>query len=183
MYQRILVPVDGSVASNRGLAEAVRLAQATGACLRLLHVMDPLTFATGFESVATYNSDVVPMMTDAARKILEDAGRRAEACGVAFDTLLIDNFALPISERVEACVNAWNADLVVIGTHGRRGLKRVLMGSDAEQIMRLSPVPVLLVKAPADAEVPATAASTQSPAARPGKTCHGACPCTPAHAN
>jgi nucleotide-binding universal stress UspA family protein len=174
MYQRILVPIDGSDTSNRGLKEAIRLARATGAHLRLLHVMDRISFATGFEAYASCNSDVVPLMKEAAEKILDDGSRLAEAAGVLFDTLLIDNFALPIAERVEECLNEWKADLVVIGTHGRRGFKRFLMGSDAEQVMRRSPVPVLLVKGADIAEVEDAHAAADK---RSGKTCEGACPC------
>jgi len=147
MYQRILVPIDGSAASTQGLDQAIQLAKITGAHVRLVHVMDRLSFATGIEAYASYNSDLIPRMKEAAEKILDDGSRRAEAAGVRFDTSLIDNLALPIGERVKECVEDWGAELVVIGTHGRRGIKRLLMGSDAEQIMRLSPVPVLLVKA------------------------------------
>jgi hypothetical protein len=102
--------------------------------MRLLHVMDHISFATGFEADASGNSDGVPLMKGAEDMFLDDGSRLAEAAGVLFDTLLIDNFALPIAERVEECLNEWKADLVVIGTHGQRGFKRFLMGSDAEQV-------------------------------------------------
>jgi nucleotide-binding universal stress UspA family protein len=176
MYQRILVPIDGSDTSDRGLQEAIRMAQTTGAQLRLLHVMDRMSLATGFESYALYNADLVPLVKQAGEEILSDGSRlAAAAAGVRFDTRLIDNLALPLGEQVEECVNEWKADLVVIGTHGRRGFKRALMGSDAEQIMRLSPVPVLLVKG-GGATVEKDAPTREH--TRAAKTCCGACPCT-----
>jgi nucleotide-binding universal stress UspA family protein len=181
MCQRILVSIDGSTASNRGLEEAIPLAQVTGAHLRLLQVMDRLSFPTGFEADASDNSEVVPLMKEAAEKILDQGSRHAETAGVLFDTLLIDNFALPIADRFEECVNEWRDDLVVIGTHGRRGVKRLLMGRDAEQIMRISPVPVLLVKAPVEAVE--MASDEQGAAARADKTCRGTGPCAGKHAH
>jgi nucleotide-binding universal stress UspA family protein len=119
MYQRILVPVDGSAASDRGLDEAIRLAQVTGSHLRLVHVMDRLTLTTGLDAYLASNFDVMPPMKEAAEKILAEGSRRVEtAGGIPFDTALMDNQASPVAERIEACAKEWQADLVVIGTHG-----------------------------------------------------------------
>ena len=148
MYQRILVPIDGSTTSTQGLDEAIKLAKLTGASLRLIHVMDALTFATGFESYAAYANDVIPIMTEAGQKILDQGKARVEASGVKVDTLLLDSLAARMSDTVIEQAKAWNADLIVIGTHGRRGIKRLMLGSDAEQVARLTPVPVLLVRSP-----------------------------------
>ena len=147
MYQRILVPIDGSPTSTRGLDEAVRLARLTGATLRLVHVLDEFVFATGFETGATYTHDVLPMLKKTGASILENGAARVAAAGVTVDTLLIECFAQRTSEVVIAQARTWNADLIVLGTHGRRGLGRLLMGSDAEQIVRSATVPVLLVRA------------------------------------
>lgn len=147
MYQRILVPIDGSPTSNRGLDEAVRLARLTGATLRLVHVLDELVFATGFETGATYTYDILPMLKKTGESILTNGAARVAAAGVPVDTLLMECFAQRTSEVVIAQAQTWNADLIVLGTHGRRGLGRLLMGSDAEQIVRGATVPVLLVRA------------------------------------
>ena len=72
---------------------------------------------------------------------------RVAAAGVTVDTLLMECFAERTSEIVIAQAQAWKADLIVLGTHGRRGIGRLLMGSDAEQIVRGATVPVLLVRA------------------------------------
>jgi nucleotide-binding universal stress UspA family protein len=146
MYQRILVPYDGSPASTRGLDEAVQLAKLSGGSLRLIHVVDELSFATGFESSAVYLSELIPLMHKAGEAILENGRARAAAAGVPVQTLLFEDFGPRLSERVVEQAELWKAELIVIGTHGRRGVARLLMGSDAEQILRLSPVPVLLVR-------------------------------------
>lgn len=146
MYQRILVPVDGSSTSNRGLDEAIKLAKLTGANLRLIHVVDALTFATGSELYGVYASDAVPKMRELGQQTLEQARTRVQAQGVKVDTLLFDSLPTGVSEIVVEQAQAWPADLIVIGTHGRRGVKRLVLGSDAEQIIRLAPVPVLLVR-------------------------------------
>lgn len=149
MYQRILVPIDGSPVSNRGLDEAIRLAKLTGATLRLLHVLDDLVFVTGFETGATYAKDVLPRIRKAGESILASGEARVVAAGLSADTLLAECFATRTSQVVLAQAQIWKADLIVLGSHGRRGMGRLLMGSDAEQIVRGATVPVLLVHAEA----------------------------------
>ena len=78
MYQRILVPFDGSATSRRGLDEAIRLATVTGATVRLVHMVDLSRFATGFETAKTYLDEVVPMMRRAGQQVLEDGKARVE---------------------------------------------------------------------------------------------------------
>jgi nucleotide-binding universal stress UspA family protein len=143
MYQRILVPVDGSATSNCGLDESIRLAKLTGARLRLIHVVDSLIFSTGMECAT---GDIVGVLVDAGAQILSEAQARAEASGVPVDTFLSQAVGSRVCDIVCAQVDLWNADLIVIGTHGRRGVGRLFIGSDAEQIVRTAPVPVLLVR-------------------------------------
>ena len=150
MYQRILVPFDGSPTSSCGLAEAIQLAKLTGASLRLVYMVDDLMFASGFESYAVYTADVVPAMKQAGETILRDGKARAESAGVQVETLLVEGIAVRLADVVADQIKSWAAVLVVIGTHGRRGVGRLLLGSDAEQIARTAPVPVLLVRAPGD---------------------------------
>jgi len=147
MYQRILVPIDGSPTSDQGLAEAIKLAQLTGASLRLIYVMDSLIYASGFGVYGDYSGDLIVRMEEAGKQVLEDGSTRANAANLKVDSLLIDGLGIRVSEAVIQQAKDWSADLIVIGTHGRRGINRLLLGSDAEQIMRLAPVPVLLVRA------------------------------------
>ena len=146
MYQRILVPVDGSPTSNAGLAEAIQLARLTGARLRLVHVVDEMPFAMGAEAYGAVWADVLTLLREAGEQILADGSRRALEAGVAADTAIFDSPGRRVSDYVLEQARSWPADLVVIGTHGRRGVGRWLMGSDAEQVARSAPVPVLLVR-------------------------------------
>ncbi len=146
MYHRIFVPIDSSETSQRGLAEAIKLAKLTGASLRIFHVVDELLFATGFEGFATYASDMIPQLKAAGQELLSRAQAKAVAGGVKVDTGLEETLGHRVSELAIEAAKAWHADLLVIGTHGRRGVSRLFLGSDAEQIVRLSPVPVLLVR-------------------------------------
>jgi len=158
-YQRILVPIDGSATATRGLDEAIRLCRATGGSMRVLHVMDDLVFVSGFESGASYAKNVVPQLRKRSEELLEAGRKRAEAAGVAVDSLLVECFARRTSEIVCEQAIAWHADLIVVGTHGRRGMRRMMLGSDAEQIVREAPVPVLVVRAPETAAQAAIAAA------------------------
>lgn len=142
MYQRILVPVDGSATANFGLDEAIRLAKLTGARLRLVHVVDGVTLSTGLELAS---GDILGLLVDAGAQILTEARARVEASGVAVDTFLPEAGGGRACDVVIAQAKLWNADLIVIGTHGRRGVGRPFIGSDAEQIVRTAPVPVLLL--------------------------------------
>ena len=148
MYQRILVPIDGSTTSNQGLDEAIKLAKLTGASLRVIHVVDALTFATGSELYGGFASDVIPQMREAGEQIVEKARTRVKEQGVTVDSMLFNSLSTRVSDIVVDQAKAWDADLIVIGTHGRRGVNRLMLGSDAEQIVRMAPVPVLLVRAP-----------------------------------
>ena len=149
MYQKIVVPIDGSATAAMGLDEAISLAKLTGASLRLIHVIELINFATCVESAGIYANDAIAVMTRAGAEILEQGGSRAAANGIAAETALLDNLSLRVSEQVIEQAKSWNADLIVIGTHGRRGVGRLMLGSDAEEIVRGAPVPVLVVRAPA----------------------------------
>ena len=147
MYPRILVPVDGSPTSNAGLDEAIKIARLTGAQLRLLHVVDEMPFVLSGEGYGAIATDVFALLREAGAKILEDARSRVQESGIAVDTALFDSLSGRLCDRVTEQVEQWHADLVVLGTHGRRGLRRAVLGSDAEQVLRTAPVPVLLVRA------------------------------------
>ena len=146
MYQRILVPVDGSEPSARGLTEAIAQAKLTGGRLRLMHIVDELSLAVAATGYVGYSGELIPLLREGGQKILDAAKARAEAAGVAAETVLRDSFAARVCDLVVAEAKDWPADLIVIGTHGRRGAGRLFMGSDAEQILRMAPVPVLLVR-------------------------------------
>ena len=146
MYQRILVAIDGSATATRALDEAVQLARQTGGTLCLMHVSDESHYATGFETGQAFFEDVVPFIKKSGNEIL--AAGRARTDGVPVETLLADGLGKSVAELVVIQARAWPAELIVVGTHGRHGIGRAVMGSDAESIVRRSPVPVLLVRTP-----------------------------------
>ena len=146
MYQRILVPIDGSPTSQQSLAEAIRLAKLTGGQLRLLHMVDALSLTMTMGAYGAFTGDIYGDMQKEGQKILEDGRQQALDAGVATDVALQEGGRDRLTDLVLEQVRAWPADLVVLGTHGRRGVSRMLLGSDAEQVARSSPVPVLLVR-------------------------------------
>lgn len=151
-FHHLLVPIDGSATSLQALDEAVRLAASSGARITLLHVIDELRYVTGFESAMSYLNEIVPLMRDAGEKLLADAGQKALTQGLPVDCVLIDpsmeHAPARLWERVNDQAQISHADLIVLGSHGRRGVGRALMGSDAEQIVRHAELPVLVVRAP-----------------------------------
>jgi len=150
VYQRILVPIDGSPTSDHGLEQAIALARLTGGSIRLMHVLDELVFVTGFEIGATYANTVLPALRKRSEGILAAGRERVAAAAVPVETLTSECFARRPCDVIVEQAAAWPADLIVLGTHGRRGINRMLLGSDAEQVARLSSVPVLLVRSAAD---------------------------------
>jgi nucleotide-binding universal stress UspA family protein len=154
MYQRILVAVDGSSTSLAGLAQGIRLAQATGGRLLLVYVFNVLI---GAEYGMHVDANAVAEALRAnAVQVLDHAAAVAAKANVSFERQMIESSGRPADEIVRAA-HAWSADLIVIGTHGRRGLKRLALGSDAELVLRLSPVPVLMVRELAESALSAVA--------------------------
>lgn len=153
MYSNILVAVDDSDTSRHALKHAVALAQGLAARLRIVHVVDMSWLALGPElavdvdAITVARRGVGERIVAAALDSVRHAGLDAEAAVLETET--------PV-QRVEEAIakeaGRWPADLVVLGTHGRRGFQRLVLGSAAEQIVRLSPVPVLLVPSPPEAQ-------------------------------
>ncbi len=146
MYQRILVPVDGSDTSNRALATALGLARPLGARLRLVHVVEEMAYLAGYDPMGGSTAQLLEAMRTNGETLLREGLATARAAGVEADTALFDEFGEHLGETVARAAKLWNADLVVVGTHGRRGLGRLILGSGAEQVIRLAPVPVLVVR-------------------------------------
>ena len=146
MYERILVPIDGSDTAALGLAEAMRLATALKSRIRIAHVVNKAPVIAPDVSGSTME-DAVRELLDQGESLLHEATATVRAAGITVEERLIEAFYEPIGEFIVAEANAWPAQLIVCGTHGRRGVRRLLLGSDAEHIVRRSPVPVLLVHA------------------------------------
>ena len=147
-YRKILVPVDGSATSKAGLREAISLAKGQGAQLQLVNVADQHYVAMmGLESSVGIG-DMMEATKSSGRAILRNAQAMAKKAGVPASAVLLETLTGPAADPIIRQAKKWRADLIVLGTHGRRGVRRLLMGSDAEQIVRYSPVPVMLVRSP-----------------------------------
>ena len=142
MYKRILCPIDGSETSNAGLAEAIRLAQQQGATIRLLYVLDTMYL----QSTGYMIGEVYEQLRASGAQLLENAKAKVTATGIGVETALTDANARRVADAIVDESRTWSADVIVMGTHGRRGVSHLFLGSDAEAVIRLSTVPVLLVK-------------------------------------
>src|SRR5690349_6117546 len=146
MYKNILVPVDGSGPSTRGLAEAVNLAKSEGATLHLVHVVNELVFMDG--DIPELYDVVVRSLREGGQAVLESAATYVRRNELEPKTYLMERFGGRASDTIVDQAKEVGADLIVMGTHGRRGVSRLTMGSDAELVVRSACVPVLLVKSP-----------------------------------
>jgi nucleotide-binding universal stress UspA family protein len=145
MYARILVPVDGSAASAQGLDEAIELARHLKARIWLVHVVEPWVMVTP-ETMAVNVHEFAESIRGIGAALLKECEERVRSAGIEVDAELIESVGGAAGERIVNKAQEVKADLVVCGTHGRRGIRRLLMGSDAEYIVRRAPVPVLLVR-------------------------------------
>ena len=148
MYRRILVAVDGSATSDKALVAALEMASYSGgqSVIRLIHVLDELVYLPGLDPYAGQFGSAIRAMREAGEKVLADGLAIVRSAGVLGDTVLVDRLGAHLAETVAEHATQWNASLLVVGTHGRRGVGRMLMGSGAEQIIRLAPCPVLVVR-------------------------------------
>jgi nucleotide-binding universal stress UspA family protein len=146
MYTRILVPVDGSAASARGLNEAIELARHLKARLRLVHVVEPWVMVSLESPAATL--EVAESIRSVGAGLLKECANKVTNAGLQVDTELLETYGDSAGECIVRKAKEVKAELIVCGTHGRRGIRRVLMGSDAEYIVRRAPAPVLLVRDP-----------------------------------
>lgn len=142
LFKKILVPIDGSQTASKALDYALKLAQADQAEVRLVYCIDELSLLSSHE----YSGEIAQLARENGHKVLESGMALASTAKVKADTRLIDRVGQRLGESVADAAGEWGADLVVLGTHGRRGIGRVLLGSGAEQVMRMSPVPVLMVR-------------------------------------
>ncbi|HQR52292.1 MAG TPA: universal stress protein [Burkholderiales bacterium] len=144
-YQRILVPVDGSESSLLGVREAVRLARDQAAKIRFVFVVDESAVGLTLEGFVAFN-DIVDALKQAGRDALAGADALAREAGLDAETSLVEEYAGRVADAIVEAAKRWPADLIVMGTHGRRGLQHALVGSEAEGVMHKAPVPLLLVR-------------------------------------
>ncbi|HEY3301221.1 MAG TPA: universal stress protein [Methylophilaceae bacterium] len=145
MFKKILCPFDGSDTSTKGLNEAIKLAKSCQAKLRILHIVDCFyPFLDGIE--LTNFNQVLEAMRERGKSILEQAKNLAQKEGLEVEIELTETMSNKVADAIVNQAKTWQADLIVIGTHGHRGINHFLLGSDAEAVVRNSSVPVLTVK-------------------------------------
>ena len=148
MYQRLLVPVDDSDTALEGLDEAVRLAKTDSSVVRLVHVLHQFERAPGHAAHGSFSS-VRDKMRGDGDALLSRCSERARQAGVVVETALLASITVGLADQIAEEALRWQADLIVVGTHGRKGIERILWGSEAQHLMQRTSVPVLLVQAPA----------------------------------
>ena len=144
MYARILVPIDGSSTAQRGLEEAITLAKRLGSTLHLINVVDARLL---FSEVSAYvpPENLLQDWRAAGERLVAAAAQSAREAGVAVESAVRCDPGLRVCDMILQEARDAKVELIVMGTHGRRGLRRLALGSDAELVLRESPVPVLLV--------------------------------------
>ena len=142
MYKRILVPVDGSTTSMNGLGKAIRLAKASGARLRVLHVVDGIAFSRE-HSMFTATAE---KFRESGRKLIKEVMARVRKQQVRAESRIVENLTGRAADTIVKEAGKWKADVIVMGTHGRRGFNRLMLGSDADLVARTATVSVLLVQ-------------------------------------
>lgn len=146
MYKKILVPVDGSPTSLCGLREAIRLAKNQGASLHLVHVVDELLVGMSYVQTAIDYEAFIKAVREGGRHVLEGMQAEVRAEGLTAESELLETIGGRAADRIVDAATKWGADLIVMGTHGRKGMGRLLMGSDAELVLRSSTIPVLMIR-------------------------------------
>lgn len=141
MYSRIAIPVDGSATSDSALAAALKFAHEQGATVRLIHVCESLRYILAEGPV-----DLAFEVRRQGERIISAAAVKAGNAGVPAETALIETTDQRVEEAIVEAARSWGADLIVMGTHGRRGFEHLVLGSVAEGVLRRAIVPVLLLR-------------------------------------
>jgi len=149
MYSRILVAVDGSATAKLALDHALQLAREQRARVRIVHALESIHFLVSLAGGYPFDaSALLDTLREDGKQVLDRAQALAHSAGVEAETALIEGEA-PMDRTAAIIVQdalRWDADLIVIGTHGRRGFDRVVLGSVAETLVRIAHLPVLLVR-------------------------------------
>jgi nucleotide-binding universal stress UspA family protein len=146
MYKHILITTDGSEVAQKGVEAGLSLAKSLGAKATLITVTEsfPVYASAAGGWIPTEMGNYDEIQKEHADRVLGLAKQAAEKLGVAADTLHVPN-AVPAEAIIET-VKARGCDLIAIASHGRRGLGRLLLGSQTSEVLSHSPVPVLVVR-------------------------------------
>ena len=143
-YQNILVPVDGSETSYAAVAQAAELAKAFGGKITVVQVLalDPYIAAEYIS--ATQTNDLIERARTSVLKTLEEAAAKFSDLGIPVEAKLLEGQV--VHRKIIREAETSKADLIVIGSHGRTGLKRLFLGSVAQSVLGEAHIPVLVVR-------------------------------------
>lgn len=149
MYRHILVGVDDSHTSRKALEEAIALARLHGARLEIVRAVDEsLVQAFNTHGIALVDpKQIEHALLESGRSILREAVELAGASGVDAEQKLLPTQDMESADQIAEAVETSGADLLVVGSHGRKGFRRLLLGSVAENLVRKVGVSVLIVRA------------------------------------
>ena len=149
MYSRILIAIDGSDTAYLALDHAVHLATDQRARLRIVHVVELFRYAASIADGYAFDPTLLwDTLREEGKQALSVAEARARSAGVVTETAMLegDDPSQRVATSVAKDAQRWDADLIVLGTHGRRGFDRLFLGSVAEALVRIATTPVLLVR-------------------------------------
>ena len=144
MYKHILIATDGSELADRAIAAGLGLAQALNARVTVVTVTEPWSaMVIGEPALAFPLDDYEKAAAENAKRVLASAGSAAEDAGVVCETVHASDFP---AEGIIATAKDKGCDLIVMASHGRRGLSKLILGSQASRVLALSTVPVLICR-------------------------------------
>jgi len=148
MYTRIMAAIDDSFATSKVLDAAIEMAQKFDAKLAICHALDVTIFAQGTAATWLSNgvSQIESSLRDSALVFVDEAAKVARAAGLDVEIKLVESEQTHVAEMLADASTEWQADLLVAGTHGRRGVDRFFVGSVAEQLVRKARTSLLLVR-------------------------------------
>lgn len=148
MSKRIFVAIDSSSTSQKALDEAIQLGCALGASLCIATAIDDGPLMQHGMGLGTYIDidKVIEDMRQSSNALLEMACAKASEAGCQTERMLIEPSQQRVAEMISDAANLWNADLIIVGTHGRRGFERLLVGSVAENLVRITAISLMLVR-------------------------------------
>ncbi|MBP7352320.1 MAG: universal stress protein [Comamonas sp.] len=144
MFKHILVPVDGSDTSLHAVAKAAGLAKAFGSEVTAVYVLDPYPFTGVGADFAYGQAQYLSAATAEANTALEAVKKQMDEAGVAVKTMVGEGHA--VHEGIVRVADSVGADLIVMGSHGRRGLEKLVLGSVAQRVLSAARIPVLVVR-------------------------------------
>lgn len=148
MYKKILVGIDSSSCSAKAFEEVVLIAKSLQASIRVVYAADESSLVQHGMGIGSYIDieATKEQMREDGKKMLDTAVAKAKDAGCNADSLLIESAKHRVAEMLVSAAQDWNADLIVVGTHGRRGFERMLVGSVAENLTRIATTSLLLIR-------------------------------------